>query len=155
MVRDWSLKPRASRNLQRHGNAQETHQFALLAMAAVFWFVSAVFDGKLMTPNVYGEWVTQFEDHIWAASIMAASTVYLLGCFINGNWRWSPALRLSGALWHVITMGVFAIGAMGAEDGSALAVIAMTFCGLHVWFLWLNISDLIGAVFRWGRDVRG
>lgn len=151
MVHAWSLKPRASRNLRRHGNAQITHQYALLAMSFAFWARAVSTTDPVMSPDVYGYWVTSFAAEFWAASIMLACAVYIAGIYINGNWRWSPVLRLFGAGWHVFTMGAFCVGAASVGH-DAMMMISATFCGLHIWFTAINFSDLIGSILRWGRE---
>ena len=143
------LKPRASRNLRRHGGAQMTYQVPLLAMSFLFWIQAVLSDDPVMTPDMYGFWVTQFQAEVWAVSIMLASTIYISGILINGNWRWSPVLRFLGAMWHVFTMGAFAWGAISVGN-NAMFAISLTFTSVHVWFSMLNASDLIGAALRWG-----
>jgi len=147
----WYLKPRASRNLIRHGNAQITVQWAVLAMSMAFWAVAVFSDKPVMEADVYGSFVTVYQAELWAGSIMAASTAYLVGCYINGNWRWSPILRLYGAAWHVFTMGAHAVGAYGV-DHTPMFLISATFASLHIWFTFLNVSDTIGALIRWGHE---
>lgn len=146
----WTLKPRASRNLKRHGNAQITHQWVLMVMALAFWIMAVRQDTPVMGPELYGLWVTSFPAELWAGSIMFASMFYLAGCYINGEWRWSPLLRLIGALWHIFTMGAFAWGAWSVGS-SAMVMISASFVALHIWFAALNASDLLGAIFKWDR----
>jgi hypothetical protein len=143
--------PRASKNLRKHGDSQEVQQWALFALSLAFWLWAVLSDRQVMSAQVYGEWVTQVHAEIWAASIMVASVLYLLGIYINGNWRWSPILRVVGASWHIITMGLFVAGAAYSSDGHFIVLTSGTFCGLHVVFLSWNISDLYGALFHWRK----
>lgn len=99
-----------------------------------------------MPAEVYGEWVTSFKAETWAISLMLASFVYLLGIIINGSWKWSPALRLTGAGWHTITLGLFTVGSSAAPYGDPFALATAIFACVHAWFCWLNIMDLRRAV---------
>ena len=147
----FTLKPRASRNLRRHGNGQLWFQFPLLAMSFAFWALAVTTDDPVMTPVMYGHWVTSFPSEFWALSIMAAATIFIAGILINGNWRWSPSLRLLGASWHVFTMGAFALGALSVGNNAMMAI-STTFAGVHLCFVGLNFTDLIGAILRWGGE---
>lgn len=136
-----------SPNLRRHGDSQEVIQWAFLAIAAAFWFAAIARHGPVMRPETYGELIVSLPTKFWAGSLMLASALYLLGIIINGRWRWSPALRLGGSLWHSMTLTAFAIGGLTAPYGENLAVSAGVFAGVHVWFTALNARDLRTA---WG-----
>ena len=143
--------PRASRNLRKHGDSQEVQQWTLLALSLAFWLRAALSDHEVMSVSAYGEWVTAFHAEWWAGSIMLASGLYLLGIYINGNWRWSPLLRLIGASWHIATMGIFVYGAASSPDGDFIVLTSGTFCGLHIVFASWNFTDLCGSIFHWGE----
>ena len=146
---EWVLPP-ASKNLRRYGDRQTGFQQMLLGMALVFWIFAVVKDGPIMAPEIYGEFVTQYPAEYWAASLMLASAVYLAGIIINGNWRWSPALRLTGALWHVATMALFVAGGMSAVHGDVIMIWGASILIVHLFFAAWNIGDLWRAV-RYGR----
>jgi hypothetical protein len=146
---DWTLPP-ASKNLRRHGDSQTVFQAMLLGMALVFWIEAKIEDGPIMAPEIYGDFVTQYPAEWWAASLMLASGCYLAGILINGNWRWSPALRLVGALWHVTTMALFVVGGMDAKHGTVIMIWGASILIVHLFFTAWNVGDLTRAV-RNGR----
>ena len=133
-----------SPNLRRHGDSQEVLQWAFLVLAFGFWAAAKAKESPIMPSEVYGAWVVSIDAEIWAGSIMLAASLFLMGIIINGRWRWSPLLRLCGALWHVGTLGIFAISAAGSEYGDFMTLAAGVFCGVHAWFFALNLAD-----FRW------
>lgn len=143
--------PPASLNLRRHGDSQSKTQIAFLVIAIGFWIGAKLKDSPVMPAAVYGEWVVSFPAEWWAASIMLASAIYLSGILINGAWRWSPLLRLSGALWHIVTLTAFVIGASSAEYGDFLTISCGVFAVKHGWFAWLNAGDLCRAVRNWNE----
>lgn len=121
-------------------------QLAFLGMAFAFWIAAKASLDPVMPAEVYGEWVVSFPAENWAASIMVASTVYLLGIMINGEWRGSPFLRLVGACWHIVTLTSFCIGSFGAKYGDFFALGTGVFALVHIWFAVLNLGDLARAV---------
>lgn len=140
------MRPPVSPNLKRHGDSQQVVQFAFLAIAILFWIAAVLSDGDVMRAETYGEWVVQFPAEYWAGSLVAASTLYLLGVIINGNWPvGSPVLRLIGAGWHTVTLSAFAIGAFTAANGYFVMISSGVFAIVHAWFAALNVCDL------WGR----
>lgn len=145
---DWSLPP-ASKNLRRHGDSQTVFQIMLFGMALVFWAFAKVKSGPIMSPEIYGDFVTQFDAELLAASLMIASGVYIAGIVVNGQWRWSSALRLTGALWHVCTMGLFVSGGMEARHGDVIMIWGTSILIVHLLFASWNIGDLWRAVFKW------
>lgn len=142
---DWTLPP-ASKNLRRHGDSQTVFQIMLLGMALVFWIFAKVKSGPIMDAEIYGAFVTRYPAEWWAASLMLASGGYLAGILINGNWRWSPALRLIGALWHVVTMSMFVIGGMHAPHGDVIMIWGASILIVHLFFAAWNATDLGRAV---------
>ena len=140
------LAPPWSQNLRKHGNSQFVFQWMMLAIAIMFWAAARLTETPVMEADTYGEWVTSFRAEIWAGSIMLASFIFLLGIFINGEWRWSTALRFAGALWHVLTLGVFCVGAWGTAHGNPVVMMCLGALGVHAWFLALNIGDLKRAI---------
>jgi hypothetical protein len=147
------VKPYASRNLIKHDDSQEVVQIVFILIACLFWAASALTTEPMMPANVYGDYVVTINASVWAFGIAAACTLYLVGIYINGSWRWSPALRLTGALAHGSILSLFSISASTAADGDFLVVAAGVFAGLYAWFAFLNLSDLIGAAFFWSRDI--
>jgi len=136
------MRPPVSPNLKRHGDSQQVVQFAFLTIAILFWIAAVLSDGDVMRAETYGAWVVQFPAEYWAGSLVAASTLFLLGVIINGRWRFSPALRLIGAGWHTVTLSAFAIGAFTAANGDFVLISSGVFACVHAWFAALNICDL-------------
>ncbi len=135
-----------SQNLRRHGDSQTQVQQAFLGMGVVFWIVAKRSDEPVMSAAVYGDLIGGYPAELWAASVMLASTVYLAGIIINGAWRWSAALRLAGASWHVFTLALFAWGGANAPEGKHLVIWALVALYLHVRFTIWNIGDFARAV---------
>jgi hypothetical protein len=136
----------ASRNLHRHGPVQTFVQMHFLALGIAFWFVAMSFETPIMDAAVYGDFIGTYPAEWWAASVMLASAAYLAGIIINGNWRWSAALRLAGALWHVFTLTAFSHGGWSAPQGLHLLIWASVALSMHLIFLWWNLGDLARAV---------
>lgn len=147
---DWILAP-ASKNLRRHGDSQTVFQIMLFGMALVFWIFAKLKAGPIMAPEIYGDFVAQYPAEWWAASLMLGSGSYLAGIVINGNWRWSAALRLTGAVWHVITMSLFVLGGMEAKHGDVIMIWGASILIVHLFFTAWNIGDLWRAVWRWNN----
>ena len=140
------LDPPVSLGLHRHGDSQFVVQCMMLAIAVMFWLAAKAMAGPVMAADTYGVWVTSWPAEVWAGSIMAAAFAFLMGIMINGEWRWSPALRLLGAAWHVVTLTAFCVGAAGAAHGNPVVIMCMGALGVHLWFVWLNAADLRRAV---------
>lgn len=136
------LDPPVSPGLQRHGDSQFVMQCMMLAIAVMFWIAAKAMAAPLMAADTYGAWVTRWPADLWAASIMAASFAFLMGILINGEWRWSSALRLAGAVWHCVTLLAFCMGAAGAPHGNPVVMMCLGALGVHLWFVWLNVGDL-------------
>lgn len=136
------LDPPTSKNLRRHGDSQLVFQLMMLGIAVLFWAAAKATDHPVMPSMIYGDWVTSIDAELWASSIMLASFVYLLGIMINGEWRYSPVLRLIGAAWHVVTLTAFITGAMGSQYGDPVVMMCIGAGGVHIWFVGLNIDDV-------------
>ena len=136
-------------NLMEWKQAQAVVQFQLFWAGAWFWVAGSVGMGA-MPASIYGADVAAVPVTAWAGSILAASTIYHLGILINGHWRWSAALRLFGAMFHVAVFAAFLASAITADAGVLICSFGSGFLGLNLWFTWLNLIDVIGAVRRWG-----
>lgn len=140
--------PPWSRNLRKHGDSQFVFQCCTLALSVLFYVRAILSDVPIMPAEVYGVWVTQFPAEWWAALIMAASTVYIVGILINGHWRWSPLFRVAGAWLHVTVMAAFVLGAFGATYGDFFVLICLVMGVAHAVFLAWNLGDLARAIGR-------
>ena len=74
------------------------------------------------------------------------------GIVINGNWRWSAALRLLGAIWHVMTMALFVSGGIGAKHGDVIMIWGASILAVHLFFVAWNAGDLWRAVWQWRKS---
>ena len=140
------ISPPSSQNLRKHGDSQAVVQGAFLLLAILFFIAAKLKDRPVMPAEVYGDWVVSIDAEAWAASIMLASVVYIVGIVVNGNWRWSPALRVVGALWHVFTLGAFTIGSGAAIYGDNFALGCFVFMLVHGMFVYWNACDLWRAI---------
>lgn len=138
--------PPWSRNLRKHGDSQLLFQWCTLGLSILFYLQAELSEGQVMPPEVYGEWITHYPAEWWAALIMIASTVYIVGIFINGHWRWSPVLRVIGSGAHVTIMAAFVRGALDATYGDFFVLICLVMGVAHAVFLAWNIADLVRAV---------
>ena len=85
--------PPWSRNLRKHGDSQFVVQIACLVLSILFHIRATLQETPIMPAEVYGAWITEYPAEWWAQAIMTASTIYIVGIIINGNWRWSPILK--------------------------------------------------------------
>jgi hypothetical protein len=138
--------PPASLNLRLHGDSQAVTQWWLLAMSIGSYVAAKLSDDPVMPGIIYGDWATSFPAESWAVWLMLAGFIYLAGILINGAWRWSPALRLIGAAWQMMTLGLFSVSAFTAQFGDLFSLATAILTVLHGWFCWLNIMDLRRAV---------
>lgn len=135
------MTPPVSRMLKRHGDSQFVVQWAFLLLAVLFFTKAVLSDSPIMPVEVYGEFVTSYPADWWAESLMLASGTYLLGIIINGEWRWSPLLRMVGAGWHCATLTLFTVTSQAAEFGDFFALGTGVFAIVHFVFLWWNVLD--------------
>jgi len=131
-------------NHMKWKQAQAAYQFPLFMVAVIFWVASQI-GVSAMAENVYGELAISIPVKAWAGGLLSASSIYLLGIYINGRWRWSASLRFIGALAHSATFGLFSFSASGTPDGLVVSAFSVVFLWVHLWFAWLNLVDLIGA----------
>jgi hypothetical protein len=135
-----------SQNLRKHGDSQTQVQIAFLLMGIAFWVMAKSTDEPIMSSRAYGDLIGSYPAELWAASVMLASAVYLAGIIINGIWRGSAILRLIGALWHVITLSLFAWGGFHAPEGKHLFAWSAVALFLHGRFLIWNLGDFARAI---------
>lgn len=140
-----------SKNLKKWGSEQQFMQVLMFCMALVYCIAAALLDGPIMQPSVYGDMVTSVNAEWWSWPILIASMVYLLGIWINGNWLWSPALRLIGALFHMGTLTLFALMAYGVQPLNPFVVVTCILSVAHFGAVLLNAGDLYRAFQRWRR----
>ena len=54
---------------------------------------------------------------LFGQAISLAALIHALGVRINGSWRWSPALRLTGMVVHTVLFAVLAWQGVGQTAG--------------------------------------
>lgn len=145
--------PPKSPGLKTHGDSQRVVQNVFFAIAMAFWITAKCTDTPCMPVEVYGPFVVGLPAEVWAASLMLASFLYLIGIRINGAWRHSPVLRLAGAAWHTLTLGIFVWSSAGQPYADFFTLSCAIFGGLHGWFCWLNFTDAARG-YGWLRNDR-
>lgn len=103
-----SIANSPSKNLRKYWQGQLVIQLIMAAVGLQFCIAAAVLPGPVMDPADYGPYVTSVRAEWWSWPILINSLLYILGILINGNWKWSPALRLFGSVFHVVTLFLFA-----------------------------------------------
>lgn len=140
------LRKTPSTNLRRYGQYQLGLSFLLGVAGAIYCAAAALKSGPIMDPAIYGDLVTSVPAEAWSWPITLASCVYLLGIWINGNWRWSPFLRLAGALVHAVSLTLFAIMAYRLPTVDPFVVTAALCGAANIWFFALNLGDAVRAI---------
>ncbi|MDX1744020.1 MAG: hypothetical protein R3186_10555 [Ruegeria sp.] len=139
-----------SKNLRAYGREQLFAQIILAAVGLWFCIGAAVLDGPVMNPAVYGPYVTSVKAEVWSWPIFLNSLTYILAIMINGNWRWSPAVRMVAAGAHSVTLFLFAWLSMltpGAMQYVEPFPAACAIMGVaNVWFFFLNAGDTVRAI---------
>ena len=141
-----------SLGLKTHGDSQRVVQNVFFGIAMAFWITAVCTDTPCMPVEVYGPFVVGFPAEVWAASLMLASFIYLAGIRINGEWRHSPVLRMVGAGWNALTLGIFVWSSSGQPYADFFTLSCAVFGVLHMWFFWLNLMDAARGYGWLGRD---
>ncbi|MDZ7906411.1 MAG: hypothetical protein U5N55_11995 [Cypionkella sp.] len=136
------LDPPVSLKLKAHGDSQLVVSYAFLGLALLFWIAARANDDPIMPAIVYGEFVTSLPAEVWAAALMIASTIHILGIVINGEWRWSPVLRFIGATAHCATLSLFTLTSFAAPYGDFFALGCGVFALVYAVFMWWNWCDI-------------
>lgn len=122
----------------------------LITSAVLFWCLNLRSDGA-MHPAVYGDGVVSVDASAWAAGLLGAALLPLIGILLDGRGWIFPALRLIGAITQVAMFTWLAKSSLSAPYGAVVAAFSGGFfLPVCLAFLWLNIKD---AIWRW-RDYR-
>jgi hypothetical protein len=141
MAARMKLAPPVAPMLRRYRSLQLGWCLPFLAISSLFWAGAHFSDEPMMPAEVYGEWVVSSPAEWWALSIMAGCASWLVGILINGDWRWSPFLRLIGTTWQVCTLGAFAIGSIGTQFGEIVSTGGAVFAVAHIFAVRWAIVD--------------
>lgn len=136
----------SSRNLRKFGQIHWFVWFAFLALAAEFWTAGRLLDDEVMDTATYGDFITRWPAEMWAGAIEAGLAVGGVGMIINGSWRWSPVLRLVGAIWNVTILVAMIISAWHAANGLALVLWGTIAIGMWLCLLFWGLCDVVLAV---------
>ena len=116
----------ASLNLRRYGQLQVCIQLAF-AVYFLHTFLMSIFHQDLSAVVGFG---------------ICSTGVYIAGIYINGAWRWSPVLRLLGALVQLAIL----VAAKDAYDQTEMSQVVTICAGFVLWFIGLNIGDTLRAI---------
>ncbi|MDZ7904591.1 MAG: hypothetical protein U5N55_01495 [Cypionkella sp.] len=113
--------------------------------AAFFFALGRLCGQDTMSPITYGEMAVKTPAIVWALAQILAAVFVLTGIEINGAWRWSPALRLSGCAGLAVLFSVLSFSALFTGGQFPIAAYASVFTWSYLFFSWLSLLDLIGA----------
>lgn len=136
-----SLGDSPSKNLREHGQAQLIIQLFHGCFAAIYCAAAAIMDGPIMDPAIYGDVVTSVPAEYWSWPILIVCMIYILGILINGNWRWSPALRLFSAVAQTLQIGSFGLLAFRPDSLDPFVVGCAVLAAFNIWCIFLNLGD--------------
>lgn len=122
--------------------------FALMAFyfGVMFLMASWVLGMSAVAPTDYGDLATSFEIKAMAGVQMAGAMAVLMGLLINGHWRWSALLRLSGCSVIVALCLMLAASSFMAENGWPVGIYCTGFAGFGLAVAWWNLVDFRAAV---------
>lgn len=138
----------------REGIRFKPAQWAYAGQALFYgfgFFGLAMAGWNAMFPDMFGNVAVGFEVEAWSGLQLSGAMLLAIGLFINGRWRWSPALRLTGATVCALICSALAASAAGAATGWPVALYCTGFGALGWLVAWWNLVDLRAALFR-GSD---
>lgn len=80
------------------------------------------------------------EASIYGYLVLAAGVIHAAGTWINGSWRWSPALRVLGMTQHAMAVGVLCYEGISSGSSAGFAYGALLL--LLVGVIYSEIEDL-------------
>lgn len=132
-----------SLNLHKYKGFQITIELIVLGVSFIACIAAAMVDGYIVSPDVYGSTITDVKAEVWTWPLFISSIIYIFGIYINGNWRWSPILRLTGSIVQSVEFLIIGLLAWSIETSGCFCM-----AGFCLWFIWLNIGDTYRAVIR-------
>ena len=126
-------------------------QFPQAALGLFFCIAAALQDTPVMDEDVYGDIVTAVQAEWWSYPTLIFPLIYLIGIWVNGNWLWSPVVRMIGAAGSATLCATFALLAYVPGPYNPFVLITAGWSVLNIWFLWINLGDAMRAVgvYRW------
>lgn len=113
-------------------------------LCGLFFFVWSYFLPGAMSPEVYGVAATDIKAATWSLGYMSAAGLILYGVIINGRWRWSPILRLTGFFALLLMFIVLVVSSLSAPHGSVVAIFGgLFFIPEILYFIRANILDMV------------
>lgn len=135
----------------RDGGDQWRFVWRIFACGLLFYIAARAWPDA-MPVQVYGQMAYDIDAETWSLGFMSASGMAAYGIHINGRWRWSPVLRLSGYLLLLMMFAYLVGSAITAQFGAVVAIFGgMFFIPMLVGFLRINLADFL-ARFNNGTD---
>ena len=128
-----------------------------LISGAVWIFMSAMAamtDEYYMSPDIYGEAVTSVNAEVWTYPLLISTIIYVFGIFINGNWRWSPFLRLFGSSVQLTLLTLFGVLSFNYDNIDPFTVSCFSLASFVLWCVYLNLGDAWRALQGVGWNER-
>lgn len=117
------------------------------ALLGLFYCIAAATNSDpVMDAAVYGNIVTSVQAEWWSYPTLVFPLIYIIGIEVNGNWRWSPAVRMLGAAGSAGLCAAFSFLAYTPGPWSPFVLITGGWSILNLWFLWINLGDTLRAV---------
>lgn len=144
------VKKSPSLNLRRYGQMQLGVQVISGIVWAMLCAAAGITTDYVMSPEIYGEAVTSVKAEVWTYPLLIACLTYIFGIFINGNWRWSPFLRLMGSGVQFVLLSLFGVMSFNRDSIDPFTVACFALSAFLLWCIFLNAGDAKRAVFRVG-----
>lgn len=113
-------------------------------LCGLLFYVWSVMMPNAMPVDVYGKTAFDIQTSVWALGFMSAASLVLYGVIINGRWRWSPLLRLTGFSAILFMFAVLVVSALTAPYGSVVAIFGgIFFIPGIIGFIGKNIMDMV------------
>lgn len=130
----------------RNRRNQWVFAWQVFLSATLFW-LGLILYPEALGAQVYGDIAQHVQAEGWAAAFMGSALLVIYGIHINGRWRWSPTLRLTGFGLLAFLFSGMVWSAVGAPTGVVIwAFTIPCFLVPCVRFLRQNIFD---ARDRW------
>ena len=149
-----TLERSPSKNLRRYWQSQLWAQSFMLVVSFVFCIIAAITSDYVVSPDTYGGLITGVKAEVWTYPFLVSSIIYIFGIFINGNWRWSPFLRLTGSFIQLVGLFLFGVLSFISSPIDIFTVLCFPFVLFLFWCTCLNIGDAKRAVLRGRHDIK-
>lgn len=137
-----------SLSLRKYKWAHLLTAFIMASVSLQFCIAAAVMEGPVMDPADYGPLVTSVKAEWWSWPQLIISLGYLLGVLINGNWYWSPFLRVVCALGNAGLLILFTWLSWFVSPVDPFISACATMAVVNLWLALLNTGDCWRAIKR-------